>query len=172
VTSAILHWRPLSDRRCSTRRGGRAAGEARAASSSSVGAGASGSNGSSGSDGGSTGSRIAVPRGVRRTRTALAAATGRVWSTDTTDTMIGVMAAANTVPFCQNMGTMNAAAALATPAIKSVVIERPPPPCLGLSELTPLEASGTSQPDRSIRDPGTMSSEPSAQRIHALWPPS
>ena len=40
--------------------------------------------------------------------------------------MIGVIAAANTVPGCQNSGTTNAAVALAAPAIRSVLTERPP----------------------------------------------
>jgi hypothetical protein len=45
------------------------------------------------------------------------------------------------------------------------------PPSLRLSELTPLHASENDQ-DFSTREPGTMSSLPSGQRIHALWPPS
>jgi hypothetical protein len=70
---------------------------------------------------------IAAPAGVRRTRTALTASTGFFSVSETSDTMIGVIAAANTVPLSQNIGTTNAAIALDAPAINRVVTERPPP---------------------------------------------
>jgi hypothetical protein len=77
---------------------------------------------------------IAVPEAVRRTRTELTASTGFFSVSETSDTMIGVIAAAKTVPLSQNIGTTNAAIALDAPAISSVVIERP-------SRFTPLHAS-------------------------------
>ena len=52
-----------------------------------------------------------------RFATALTVSAGRLSSSVTIVTMIGVIAAANTVPGCQNIGTRNAAVALAAPAI-------------------------------------------------------
>ena len=106
--------------------------------------------------------------GLRRGVTALTASTGRSSSADTTATTTGVKAAATTVPDCQIMGTMKAAAALDAPAISRVFGETP---CAaGRSEATATHAS-EDQPVWTC-DPGTMSCEPSGQRTHALWPPS
>ena len=78
---------------------------------------------------------------VVRFATALTVSAGRRSSSVMTVTMIGVIAAANTVPGCQIIGTRNAAVALAAPAITSVLSERPPPLCWRGSGLTPLHAS-------------------------------
>ena len=118
MASASFHWRAVSGRRWTAGGGGACSGST---ASSSAEGGASGSNGSSGG-----GSRIAVPRAVRRTRTALTVSTGRRRISVTSATTIGVIAAAKTVPGRHSIGITSAAAALAAPAIRRVLTERPP----------------------------------------------
>ncbi len=140
VPSASFHWRELS-----LRRGGwtvRSVVRVPRSATSSGGGGASGSNSSGGSFTGPT--RRGVTDGVAevvRFATALTVSAGRRSSSVMTVTMIGVIAAANTVPGSQIIGTRNAAVALAAPAISSVLSDRPPPPCWRGSGLTPLHAS-------------------------------
>ena len=169
VTSASRHWRDVSRRRGAWTV--RSVVRARlSAARSSSGGGASGSNSSCGAGAGSTGRAAADGTAAVRFATALTVSAGRRSSSVVTVTMIGVIAAANTVPGSQIIGTTNAAVALAAPAISSVVIERPPPPSLRGSGLTPLHASDCYP--RWTCEPGTMSSAPSGQRTQALCPPS
>ena len=83
--------------------------------------------------------------------------------------MIGVIAAANTVPGRHSSGITSAATALAAPAIRRVLTERPPP-CVRCSRSRPSTLASAQL--RWTWEPGTMSSAPSGQRTHALWPPS
>jgi hypothetical protein len=87
--------------------------------------------------------------------------TGCLRLSETRVTMTGVMAAATTPPPAHSSGTTSAAAAADALAIRIVVTDMPP----DFSRLISPYASETCEP-------GTMSSRPSGQRTHALYPPS
>ena len=74
-----------------------------------------------------------MTRGV----TAVITFAGRFRSSETTATMIGVMAVAISEPRAQNVGTTMAAATAARLEITSVFSERPPAPLSSFSGLTP-----------------------------------
>ena len=112
---------------------------------------------------GRSGSRTAARRRRAQTRRGqVTFSTGRLSASEPRATMIGVIAAATTLPGSQSSGTTTAATAAAARDQEGLDRERRS----DCSRLTPSYASD------STCEPGTMSSPPSGQRTHALWPPS